>query len=317
MKNLSGKSYFLPPPRRLWCPFLISPRSALLPQVTLSQCRRLYLAKGKPAWPPRAWALVWNVEHVNLDWVLAEGKRLPLAPVFTQRKKSSYKKKKKGRKKDVKMYRSTLEPYPVDLGVWVLASGSQVQREQLLPYFEVLWENAVAQRLPTTKSTPEPSWMGFKGHNMSTSRTRISPPSIHNNPTTALKPQWHSFNPKQTCHYQSQINWCHLCALPVGFHLEPAQQQWPPPLQTSRHSQLWPWQNSLSCSSSPLWLQPFSPSHSLPTLRLRVILKWVSSRMKLSVEQSFALSKCLCCISWILKYTFVFVLTPLKLGYSL
>lgn len=215
------------------------------------------------------------------------------------------------------MYRSTLEPYPVDLGVWVLASGSQVQREQLLPYFEVLWENAVAQRLPTTKSTPEPSWMGFKGHNMSTSRTRISPPSIHNNPTTALKPQWHSFNPKQTCHYQSQINWCHLCALPVGFHLEPAQQQWPPPLQTSRHSQLWPWQNSLSCSSSPLWLQPFSPSHSLPTLRLRVILKWVSSRMKLSVEQSFALSKCLCCISWILKYTFVFVLTPLKLGYSL
>lgn len=34
------------------------------------------------------------------------------------------------------------------------------------------------------------------------------------------------------------------------------------------------------------------------------------------MQLSFALSKCLCCISLILIYTFVFVLTPLKLGYS-
>lgn len=108
---------------------------------------------------------------------------------------------------------------------------------------------------------------------------------------------------------------CVPCLL--GFNWSPPNSNGHRPCKPQGTHNFGPWQNSLSCSLSPLWLQPFSPSHSLPTLRLWVILKWVSSRMKLSVKWSFALNKCLCCISWILKYTFVFVLTPLKLGYSL
>lgn len=242
MKNLSGKSYFLS--QEALVPFLISPVSALLPQVTLSKCRRLCLARGKPAWPPRTW--VWF--EMSNTWIWTgfwqRENDFP-GPQCLHRERSLPLKKEN--KKDVKMYRSALEYYPVALSMWVLASGSQ--KEQLLLSFEVLWGDAFTQRLSTTKNTPEPSWIDFKGHSMSVSRTHISPPSIHSNPTTALKPQWHSFNPKQTCHYQSQINWCHLCALPVGFQLEPAQQQWPPPLQTSRHHIFGPWQNCHSCSS--------------------------------------------------------------------
>lgn len=54
--------------------------------------------------------------------------------VYTIRERSLPLKKKK----IVKMFRSTLEHYPVAIGMSVLASGSQVQSEQLLLLFEVL-----------------------------------------------------------------------------------------------------------------------------------------------------------------------------------
>ena len=163
----------------------------------------------------------------------------------------------------------------------------------------------LTRRLPATKKHPRTLLASELPRAIGTTvpGTHISPPSVHNNPTTALKPQWHPFHPKQTCHYRSQINWCHLCALPLGFQLESAQRQWPPPLKTSRHLQLWPLAGfpSLSFSSPVTTDLSFSPlpAHSSPIRRLWEISKWLSSGMRLSVELSFALSKCLCCISLI------------------
>lgn len=54
--------------------------------------------------------------------------------VYTIRERSLLLKKKK----IVKMFRSTLEQYPVAIGRSVSASGSQVQHEQLLLLFEVV-----------------------------------------------------------------------------------------------------------------------------------------------------------------------------------
>lgn len=107
----------------------------------------------------------------------------------------------------------------------------------LPPFFELLEENTFCPEVP---NYPKPFWMAPKGHDMAVSRTYSSPPSIHGKPTTAVKPQWRSSSPKQTCHYQAQINWCHLRALLVGFEMEAAQQQWLQLYQTSRHLQVWP-----------------------------------------------------------------------------
>ena len=52
------------------------------------------------------------------------------------------------------MFRSTLECYPVATGMPVLASGSQVQNEQLLLLFEVLRENVFNPETPSYQKTP-------------------------------------------------------------------------------------------------------------------------------------------------------------------
>lgn len=52
------------------------------------------------------------------------------------------------------MFRSTLEQYPVAIGRSVSASGSQVQHEQLLLLFEVVWENVFNPETPNYQETP-------------------------------------------------------------------------------------------------------------------------------------------------------------------
>ena len=84
----------------------------------------------------------------------------------------------------------------------------------LPPFFELLEENTFYPEVP---NYPKPSWMAPKGHDMAVSRTYSSPPSIHGKPTTAVKPQWRSSSPKQTCHYQAQINWCHCVPCLLGL----------------------------------------------------------------------------------------------------
>lgn len=100
------------------------------------------------------------------------------------------------------------------------------------------------------------SWVASRGHGTAVPRTppnlpTLQPPQSNHCVEATLA----SFLPQQTYHYPSQINRCHLCALPVGFQLEPVQWQWLPPLKTSRHShsQLWP------LAEFPELLSVFSP----------------------------------------------------------
>lgn len=75
---------------------------------------------------------------------------------------------------------------------------------------------------------------------------------------------------------------CVPCLLDFSWRLPTSNGHHPCKPQGTHNSG--PWQNSLSYSSSPLWLQAFSPSHSIPALGFWVSWKRVSSRMGLSVE---------------------------------
>lgn len=225
-------------------------------------------------------------------------------------KKKSFFKRRKGKEK-VKMHKSTLEHYPMTFDMWALASRSQVRNAQSLLLFEVLWEKAFTQRLSTTKTSPEPSWIASKGHGTTKSRTHISPPSIHD---STLLWSHDGISSIQNKHVITNLRLIDAICVPcpLGFSWSLPDSDGHRPQKPQGTHDFGPWQMLLAV----LYPCDSKPSQTLSTLRLWAILQWVSSGMRLSVQLSFALSKCLCCISLILIYTFVFVLTPLKLGYS-